>query len=1476
LAVLLTVIAVLLLFINLLLNFPSVQTGLAHTITNYYSNKFHVKIQIGKVNFEFLKKLVLRDVYIQDLHGDTLLYASDLKLDIGQVSLKNHQLYITNVDVDKAKVHLTTYKNENSLNLQFLIDAFASTDTSKSTGPTWKIAFGKLTLNDVDFRLQNQHDTGTDTYGVNTSNLRIHQIYAKINTIRFMGDTVRATIESLSAKEQSGFVLKSFSCFVSLSPHGMELDALKIQTLNSDISTDLVFKYGSFSDFNDFTNKVDMKANFHRSKVCFEDVSYFAHGLKAVHNCFTLSGEYKGTVNHLNGHNMSIGWGNFSTLQCEAHLDNITDIDSAFIKVNITNLVTSKTEIESLPIPPFDKEDHIRLPDNMSKLNAINIKGFFEGSIKSFKAGGAVSTDIGSVSANITMAEKPGSHESYYNGMLQTNNFNLGSFWDVSGLGAVTTSVSISGKGLARENADATLSGVIQSLTFRNYTYQNTKVSGELKKGFFSGMLKVTDPHLLLDFNGKINLASQNSVFQFESRITKANLTALHIIKDTSVHAILSGHIKVNATGNNLDNLAGSLYIDSASYAIKKQVYHLNHLTLTSSTQGGYRKINVSSDYAEGKLSGRFHLANTVESFKALLASYLPNVSSGEKHERSDKEQHDYSFSVHFNEDTGLTDLFVPGLRIAQGTEIDGRYDELSKGVSLSGSSKEIDISAKKIKNWRLDVNGDGASMVFKTHCDTLYLSDSLYAANFKVKGNVSKDTVHYTVSWNDDSANFGNIPGYVGFSPDSKIVFQFSHPVISMVDSIWKINNENKIVYNSSRWEVKSFIISHNGQSSISLQGAVGSNDTDKLNINIHNINLANLKLGSTPLEGEVNGTASISSVFQHPYFTSALNFSDLRLAGKYLGDGNINSRWDTLSQSIIVDGNFLYHGEPALSIAGKYTPGSNANNLSLDVSLSGFPSSLFQPYISDVCSVLDGSVKGQVHITGTPAQPLIYGDVTETLKRMKFDYLNMSCHSPGIHIKIMPDTFQILPSVLLDENNDTAIYSGTFTHHNFKSLQMDFNVKAKNFLCLNTNETQNNSYFGKGFVTGDMQIYGPLNALHIYADITTDKNTVFNIPLENASELDEADYIQFLSKGKSAHKAKTYKVNLGGLSMDFTVHVTSAATTNILFSSRGEVLQSKGYGTIEFSMDNIGVINMGGNYTINGGTYNFILQNGIINKKFILQPGGTISWNGDPYNADINLTTTYSTSASLQPFFPSQPGYSKRFQVDCDLILSGKLISPDISFKIELPTVDNDTRQVVESYLSNGDELNTQVFTLLIVNSFAPPGQGIGGTSGDQVGLATTAEVLSNQLTNMFNTINKNFNFGLDINPGSTINPAAYKVALSTALFNGKVMVSADVGTVSGIPTTTQSTNSTSNFVGEAEVTTPISKSGKLKVKVFNKANDNTIDISTLNAPYTQGAGVSYKEGFGTWSDFWHRVFVKEPEPIKADSTLIHKPTP
>jgi hypothetical protein len=52
----------------------------------------------------------------------------------------------------------------------------------------------------------------------------------------------------------------------------------------------------------------------------------------------------------------------------------------------------------------------------------------------------------------------------------------------------------------------------------------------------------------------------------------------------------------------------------------------------------------------------------------------------------------------------------------------------------------------------------------------------------------------------------------------------------------------------------------------------------------------------------------------------------------------------------------------------------------------------------------------------------------------------------------------------------------------------------------------------------------------------------------------------------------------------------------------------------------------------------------------------------------------------------------------------MRNKLMTPDITFAIDVPTTDADTRSKVQGILNNEDKRNRQFLSLLIINNFLP----------------------------------------------------------------------------------------------------------------------------------------------------------------------------
>jgi hypothetical protein len=199
----------------------------------------------------------------------------------------------------------------------------------------------------------------------------------------------------------------------------------------------------------------------------------------------------------------------------------------------------------------------------------------------------------------------------------------------------------------------------------------------------------------------------------------------------------------------------------------------------------------------------------------------------------------------------------------------------------------------------------------------------------------------------------------------------------------------------------------------------------------------------------------------------------------------------------------------------------------------------------------------------------------------------------------------------------------------------------------------------------------------------------------------------------------------------------------------------------------------------------------------------------------------------------------------------MRNKLLNPDISFGIQLPTVAEITRQTVMNYINNEQELNRQVFSLLLLKSFVSPLQlSNNATNGDGkvAAAATSSEMLSNQLSNWLSALSTNIDIAVNYQPGSAMSNEQLDLALSKQLFNDRLTIDGNVGVNNG------ANQKTSNMIGDLVVDYKIYPDGKLRVKGFNKSNDNT-QITTQGGPFTQGVGIFYREEFNTVDELYKR---------------------
>lgn len=1464
------------LILFILIQIKNVQVFVAKRAAIYLSERLHTRVHIGSVDIQFFKKLVLEDVYIEDQHHDTLLYAKGLKLRFRTIDLKKHKINIAGVELLSTKYKLIQYHGEQDFNHQFILDAFITDTATRSANVPWDIKFDEVKLINTDFTYRSEDDTLITT-GVNYYDLRTSSVNAKIKNIRFDKDTIFGNIIYLSALEKSGFILQEFSGNTKISPAGLQVDDLVIKTPNSHIATDLSFNYSGFADFREFNDSVYFKALFNQSKVGMSDIAFFAPQLYGLNQKIILSGKITGKVSDMRGKNMQLLLDGTTThFKGDIKLKGLPDIEQTAIYLNIDQLNTSYRDLTKIPVPPFTSNKKLDIPLNFAKLGNVKFKGTFAGLYNDFYAYGKFTTAVGILSSDISLSRDDLKNKSFYQGSVKTIAFDFGTFFGLSSLGKITANVAVNGSGFTIEDVAANLNGTIQSLDFNKYIYKNIGIEGDVAHKVFNGKLTVKDDNIDFDFVGNVDFTRKLPTLNFSSTVHSANLSALNFV-DPAKNSNLSTQLEMNVTGSNIDNLIGSIQLSNTIYKQGKYTYKLNSFNLESQLNNGSKALVLQSDVMDAQINGHYKLLDLPLTFERFLSLYLPAYFQSKVAAKKIESQ-EFSYSVQFKNSKDILHLLAPDLSISPRAHFEGNFNSITNQLALNGEAPSIGYSNFVLKNFKMNATANN-TIELKTGAERFYISDSSWLDDFKIVSTAKSDSVDLTIKWDNNprEKTKGNMKATVLFSPDA-VLFKVLPSEFVVSDSVWVINKYNQVVWDSTAITISDLKLEHDKQS-IALDGKVSANKDDRLKLILHDFNLANLnvytKSAGFEFKGSAEGESSITDLYHKPVFVSNNTFNNVYVNGNKVGNGTIASVWNSGKEALYMHGSFTLGIVPNVLFSGNYYPKKEADNIDMELSVQALQMNMFQPLVKDYCSDFLGFVSGNVSMKGTLKEPKFNGVLNVNAKKVKVNYLN-TIYNFSHDIIIDNNSFGVEEMPVYDINHNKALVSGKVYHENFKNFQLDFDLQPHKFMILNTTEADNNLYYGKAYVSGIANISGYLDNILIEAKVKTEalkntdraekinfigkaEGTKFFIPLSETGEIsDEDGFIKFIKKDNVVKTTTNqYKVNLDGLKMNFDLEVTPDAEVQLIFDQRmGDIITTQGSGNIKLNIDTKGDFKMYGDYAIESGDYLFTLKN-LINKKFDIQKGSTIKWTGVPYKADLNINTIYKTRASLSPFQldSNNSNSQKRVLIDLGLLMTGNLLSPDINFNINMPTVDGDTRQKVLSYIDNETEMNRQVFSLLILSSFITPAQlsnaGINPNMGAVAG-ANTSELLSNQLSNMLRNVSNDFDVGINYRPGDAVSKDELEVALSTQLFNNKLSIDGNLGV------NNNNSQTTNNIVGDVNVDYKLTDDGKLRVKAFNKTNDITNQLLS-QGPYTQGVGAFYREEFDTIEELYKRYLKK-----------------
>ncbi len=1452
----------------------AVQTWLTSKAASYLSGELGAEVSVGGVKISWFFNVVLEDISLLDKHENPLLYAREMVFDVDKISFSRRNLKVNKLLLDKASLGMTRYLGEEDFNFQFLIDYFASDEPADTYSlPKWDV-----TVRSFEFRNSGlsfiDHNAEHLDYGFDPGNFAFGKLNIAINDISFENDILHASVDHFSVEESKGLILENLNARLMVSPEGSYAYDMTITTNRSHVEMDVSLDYDSYNDFDDFAEKVRMDFDIKPSGLQLYELGYFITSLYGLDNRIKLKGNLSGTLSNLRGNEVLLQYGRFSTFQGNFMVLGLPDIQETFLNFSLDRFITNKRDLETFQIPYSTGVATLKLPSEMQNLGITNFSGNLTGFIYDFVAYGRLNTALGELTSDIAIRSNDDFTSISYSGSLATKGMDLGTLLDdTDNFGQIAFDMKVIGSGTDLGSMDLTMEGVVQRLDFNQYAYRNLELAGTLVKKRFTGNLLLDDPNLFVDFNGLLDFSESVPYLNFTAEIDNANLSMLNIYqRDTLYHSVLSTILSVEGHVENFNDIEGEMAAYGTTYREVspgngdiQNFYHTETISLRSYLSGQNQKLlRFSSDFLDVKIDGMIDYEKIGPEFSEFISNYTPSrfYNSTISHFLSDTTSQKGEFEIYFKETQNLISIFLPRLQLSDNVLIRGSFDTRNKNFKLEGAAEYFSFAGNRFNDLKINASTDSSSISFNSSASRFSLSDSIWMDQFRLVSEVFNDTLTVLSKWENQNSgvkNYGHVEAEAHILSPHKTEIRFQPSYAYINDSLWIIRPTNRILLDSAYINIEDFFL-YKGDEFLKVDGRLSDNPDDELHILLNDFNVESLMhfLRGRKIDfgGIASGEIVLSNIQKTPNISANLLVKDFSFNLDHLGDLSLNSNWDAAEKAFRIDAEIIYYGNVGfnkpLIARGYFYPEKEQDNFDLDILIENLQMSVFSRYLDGFTSNFRGLASGRLRLDGPLSSPELSGRARLVRTGFRVDYTNTS-YSFAHELEIGKDFFRFENLTLNDTIGNSANVTGMIRHTRFMDFSIDISFLLDRIAVLNTRPHHNELFYGRAFASGLYRVHGPVNDIVMDISGQANRGTQIFLPLDYSGEFTESNFISFVSPDKISNgEILLPESQISGISLNFDLEVTPDAEIQIIFDSQiGDIMRSRGFGDLKFEIDNQGAFNMYGDYTIQEGDYLFTLQN-LINKRFRMEQGGTIRWTGD-IDADIDVRAIYRLRTSLFDLAANQTDtsdfYRRRVPVETVLHLQDKLFNPSVSFDIQLPGGDESTREMIERIITTEQEMNRQVFSLLILNRFVPPEDGFNTALGYGMG-STSSELLSNQLSNWLSQISSDFDIGVNYRPGDEISSQEIEVALSTQLFDDRGVIDGNVGVAGDHPANTQRA---SNIIGDVNVEVKITPEGRFRIKAFNRSN--TFDVLNSNAPYTQGVGVFYRREFDHISEIFRR---------------------
>jgi len=1415
------------------------------------SSELGAEVSIESVDIGLPNKLILKKVSLQDINGEQLAKIGKLKLDVLSFTvwnwiispLETQRLYVRYVEIDSAEFRLRKLTDA-TMNLDFLKGT--PNEKPDSLRRSLSLEFPEVHLTNSRFSYvdSTKRDYQRRDYrSINFSNFAFENIRGDLSFAWDKADGLTVELDQLSLQESvTNFEVDYISTLLSYRmieqvPY-VAFEDLDISSQRTHLAGSWHFPGSTLDEVLSGWLKRYSEFDLAYSQIDLSTLSYFAAGKLPVKGLVNTQGLIRGTFDKLESDDLYIRYLDSTEISANVRLRNITDDrDPLDLDIRIMDGVINIPEIRQL-LPGVD------IPEGLAGLGTSQIDGSFTGSPDDFDIDFILKSSIGDIAA-ILKVMLPQSTDDLiaYSGYIRSENLQ----WNKLRLQPPLRSNSlnlqgkISGVGSSIQDLDARLDVLITKSDLWNRPIDTVFANVQVEDRKLAGELELNDSEGNGDVVVDLDLSQSPSIYIVKGTVDQLNLEK-YIGYEEPIR--LSAQMDVDLSGDSIDNLNGDLSMYDILLSRDGDSTDLQIPDLWFQAQGNTRTSKyflLRSALMDADVGGNFSFKQAIDLTKRLAYEtqlFVENDSSRINQYYQDKviqsERVEVNLGVATRDSINQLfsflgkEIFISPDAVLTTRLNFGSTDRAKVSASLdSARYQDLNFSTGEVN---LDIikytNENSLLAVGGVELSRMYLTPKLYYRDisFNVNG-LNRVIGSDLIAFQGKSENKVQAKLETSFPDNGRMVSSFdsSYTYFLFEGDSLKVKEWNTITYFSAenRWLAEDFVVS--GQRGILVvDGAVSHAAQDMLDVQLLNFNLEHLQV-IYPLKyspyGELDAKVEMHQLLDKPRITSRMSIRGFTLNEYEYGNVMFNGSWNQGRGKVDFQAKLENQADTTLALLGTYLLGEAEDPLYADIiTQKSFPLNYIEPF-----------VEGDLQVSGM-------GQFDKA--RVGIDYLQSDYSFTG---QITFDNDRIIfPRIkLYDKYQNTADLHGNIYHQGFQEFEFDIQLdQIKDFLIIDTQKEDNSLYYGSLYLkNGIASITGNLNHLDIQAYVMSGAGTQLNIPITEEEGLEKPDYIRFVGEDK----LKPIKVNTGikGFELNLSVLATQDARVDLIFDEKvGDIIRMRGKGTINMKINEQGDFSMFGTYEIEQGDYLFTARN-VLNKKFKVKPGGTISWTGDPYEAQLNLDAIYSLFADIRDLIRSET--TRRVPANVLMHMEGSLLQPEITLDIELPSLREsdviDLASLLRTVTYDEQELNKQVFSLMVFNRFAPIG-GFWENDVANTGVTTSvSELLSNQLNYW---LSQALSEDINVNVG-TSNFQDVNLLISAHLFNDRVTIERD-GMLLGQGTDGLVVGNIRIIIRLIKPQNALLENGELVLEVFNRENLNFSQQFSSQ----RGMGVFYKRDF------------------------------